>query len=346
MKYRRFLLMLALVLALNVTAYSAYQLSTAGTSMTSSAQAYLKTLDKEQHAISQLDYDTPQRVAWHFIPKDERKGLQIKHMNEPQRKAAYKLLSDSLSEVGYDKSRKIMALEAVLAELEKDRKGGNIRDSQRYYVTIFGQPSAESRWGLSFEGHHLSLNFVVEKNKVISSTPAFFAANPSKLMSDGPMGLKKGMEVLGAEENLAFELVNTLNDDQQSTAVIAKKAPREIRAAGEAQPPQTDAEGIAASQLNKSQQKLLKKLIGVYADAMPAQVKRDRLTKIEQAGFDKVYFAWAGAKKPGIGHYYRVQGPSFLIEFVNTQPDVAGNPASHIHCVWRDLAGDFALAAK
>ncbi|MEO1972064.1 MAG: DUF3500 domain-containing protein, partial [Pirellulaceae bacterium] len=47
--------------------------------------------------------------------------------------------------------------------------------------------------------------------------------------------------------------------------------------------------------------------------------------------------------KPGIGHYYRIQGPTFLIEFVNTQPDAAGNPANHIHCVWRDMKGDFAI---
>jgi len=346
MKYRTIALLLALFVAANATAVSAYFLLAPGADMTTAANAYLETLNDEERKISQLEYGTEKRVGWHFIPKDHRKGFQLKHMNESQRAAAHKLLSASLSEIGYDKSKKIMALESVLAELEKDRQGGNIRDPLRYYVTIFGEPGAESRWGFSFEGHHLSLNFVVEKNKVISSTPAFLAANPSKVLSDGPAGLKKGMEVLGAEEELAFKLVNALDEKQAKTGIIAEKAPREIRAAGEPQPPQTPPAGIAAGDLNQEQQKILKKLIGVYADTMPAQVKRERLRKIEQAGFEKVHFAWAGATKPGIGHYYRVQGPSFLIEFVNTQPDAAGNPASHIHCVWRDMAGDFALAAK
>ena len=71
-----------------------------------------------------------------------------------------------------------------------------------------------------------------------------------------------------------------------------------------------------------------------------------RVDAIEEAGFDHVHFAWAGASKPGTGHYYRIQGPTFLVEFVNTQPDAAGNPASHIHLIWRDTAGDFGVPIK
>ena len=36
--------------------------------------------------------------------------------------------------------------------------------------------------------------------------------------------------------------------------------------------------------------------------------------------------------EPGRGHYYAVRGPSFLLEYDNTQ-----NGANHIHAVWRDL---------
>ena len=79
---------------------------------------------------------------------------------------------------------------------------------------------------------------------------------------------------------------------------------------------------------------------------MPAEVATERLSAIEQAGFEKVYFAWMGAEKPGIGHYYKIQGPTFLIEFVNTQADAAGNPANHIHCLWRDMRGDFGIPIK
>jgi len=317
-----------------------------GKALTVKAQAYLKTLSEEQRQTSLLPYDTPKRVDWHFIPKKYRKGLQIKDMNETQRAAAHGLLRSALSKVGYDKAVKIMQLEAVLAALEQSRRGGPIRDAERYYYTIFGKPQDKKRWGLSIEGHHLSLNFVIEGDKVISSTPTFLAANPTIVRKEYPGGPPKGARVLEKEETLAFELVNSLDAEQRKTAVLAPKAPREIRAAGEPQPPQTAAEGIAAKALTRDQAKLLRELVDVYASTMPPDVARRRLAAIEKAGFEKVHFAWAGSLKPGVGHYYRIQGPTFLIEFVNTQPDAAGNPASHIHCVWRDMQGDFAVPVK
>jgi hypothetical protein len=285
-------------------------------------------------------------VGWHFIPKSHRKGLQIKHMSQPQRKAAFALLGSALSQVGYDKAREIMALEGVLHELEKNRRGGAIRDPERYYYTVFGEPTDTGRWGLSIEGHHLSLNFVVENGLVISSTPTFFAANPSIVQHQVTGGPKKGTRVLAKEESLAFDLVQSFNADQRAVAITADKAPREIRAAGEPQSPPYAHDGLSAAKMNPHQLELLKALIIEYAHNLPDDVAEQRLDAIEKSGYNKVYFAWAGADRPGIGHYYRVQGPTFLIEFVNTQPDAAGNPASHIHSVWRDPTGDFAIAVR
>jgi hypothetical protein len=315
----------------------------AGPAMTEAAQDFLNSLADQQRAKATMAFDNRQRTAWHFIPLPMRKGLQIKEMNDAQRQKARALLAAALSEVGYEKATKIMELEAILQVLERDRQGGPIRDPERYYFTIFGQPADQTRWGLSVEGHHLSLNFVVDKGRVIAHTPAFFGANPATVRSDLPVGPKKGTRILAKEEQLAFDLVHSLDDAQRAVAVIATKAPPELRAAGEPQPPQTAPEGIAAANLNEAQQATLRALIQAYADNMPEEVAQTRLADLEKAGIAKVYFAWAGATEPGIGHYYRVQGPTFLIEFVNTQPDSAGNPANHIHSVWRDLAGDFGI---
>lgn len=315
----------------------------AGVDMTAAAEKYLASLDNQQRSQSLLDFDTPQRVDWHFIPKSERKGLQIKEMSQQQRKAAHALLHSALSEVGYDKATKIMALETILHELEGRRPGGNIRDSERYYFTIFGKPADEGRWGLSVEGHHLSLNFVVENSAVVSSTPSFFGANPAIVKSEVPGGLKPGTRVLAKEEQMAFDLLHSLSAEQRQTAVIDRQAPRDIRAAGEPQPPPTAPDGIAAAQLNGDQRATLQGLIEVYARNMPDDVAQARRDAVKQTGLDKVHFAWAGADRPGIGHYYRIQGPTLLIELVNTQPDSAGNMANHIHSVWRDPAGDFAI---
>ncbi|WP_233198920.1 MULTISPECIES: DUF3500 domain-containing protein [Pirellulaceae] len=325
------------------SAYTFYRLAGTGEKMTSAAGALVESLDAEQKKVMLYPYDSEQRLGWHFIPKDERKGLQMKNMTEDQRKLTHALLQVALSEAGYTKTTKIISLEALLKHIQTK---GPIRDTQRYYVTIFGEPTGNNRWGLSFEGHHLSLNFVVEGDKVVSSTPQFFATNPAQVKEQVLDGYPKGMEVLKDEEQLAFLLVNSLAKEQLEKAVIAEKCPSEIRNAGEPHPPQTAAEGIAWSDLNADQKATLKTLINTYISAMPQDVAAKRYADLEAAGWDGIHFAWAGGFKGGVPHYYRVQGETFLIEFVNAQPDVSGNPANHIHCVWRDMRGDFALSAK
>ncbi|MCA9091045.1 MAG: DUF3500 domain-containing protein [Planctomycetaceae bacterium] len=321
--------------------YTYYREVATGEAMTQAGSAFVTSLDAEQQKTAVLEYANPERMGWHFIPKDHRKGLQVKHMTPAQQKAAHHLLRSALSEAGYSKATRIMDLENLLNELEGG-KGRNIRDSQRYYFTLFGQPTDDGRWGLSVEGHHLSLNFVVEKGKVISSTPQFFATNPAVVKTKNSVNVPVGTRVLAQEELLAFELVNSLSAEQAKVAIIADKAPAEIREAGSVQPPQDAPAGIGFSDLTAKQQSLVQELVLEYCSAMTAEVAGERLSAIRDAGWDKVSFCWAGAKEEGIGHYYRVQGPTFLIELVNTQPDAAGNPANHIHCVWRDMKGDFA----
>jgi hypothetical protein len=234
-----------------------------------------------------------------------------------------------------------------LHELEKDRKGGQIRDPQRYYFTLFGDPTSAEPWGLSVEGHHLSLNFVVKDGQVISSTPTFFGSNPATLLADyteiaGPQ-FTKGMRVLKDEEQLAYDLLHALNDAQRKKAIIADEAPNDVRDAGKASPPLSPAEGLAASDMQPEQVALLQKLIEAYAHNVPADVAAERLAQVKADGIETVKFCWMGPLETDKGHHYRVQGKSFLIEFNNTQPDSAGNLANHIHSVWHDLRGNFAI---
>lgn len=314
--------------------------------MTQDAEAFVASLSAEEKSQATMPYNDKRRVEWHFIPKPERKGLQVKHMSAKQRELAKALLASALSEVGYTKATTIMSLEQILAELEKNKKGGNIRDAERYYFTIFGEPAAKGTWGLSVEGHHLSLNFVVTDGQIASHTPAFFGANPATVQKDYGVGPKMGTRILKDEEALAFDLLAALDPEQRKQAVIADKAPADIRAAGEAQTPRDAAAGIPAAKLSEGQRKTLLALIKTYCHNMPAEVAEAELAAIDKAGFDQIHFAWAGADQPGIGHYYRVEGPTFCLEFVNVQPDAAGNPANHIHSVWRNRGGDFAIAVN
>ena len=328
------------------------------------AESFLKSLDDQQKEQATMPYGSNERVEWHFIPMETRKGLVLSDMDAAQRTAALRLVRAALSEVGYDKTSKIMLLESVLREMEGEGRRF-ARDPQKYYVTIFGKPSASEPWGLSFEGHHLSLNFVCRDGELVDNTPLFFGANPATIMNEveGPLGdesrevevegelrneevvgaLSKGTRVLRDEEQLAFELVNSLKEGQADTAIIAEEAPADIRFAGEAQVDVGQPEGIAFGDLTSDQQEQLKRLVQVYINSVPEEVAKRRRAAIDRGGWDGVHFAWAGATEPGIGHYYRIRGEEFLIEFVNTQPDPAGNPANHIHCVWRDLTGDFGL---
>jgi uncharacterized protein DUF3500 len=336
------LMILGLLLA-GATAWSARRDIASGKQMVDAADGFVKSLDASQQSKAVMSYDAPERRDWHFIPKPTRKGLQVREMSTDQRKQAHALLQAALSQVGYGKATKIMALEGLLAELEKTREKGPLRDPERYYFTVFGQPSADGRWGLSVEGHHLSLNFVVDHGKVISSTPMTFAANPAIVKTDAVSSIPKGTRILEREESLAMDLLASLTPEQRGVAVIAEKAPAEMRAAGEPQPPTDLPEGLKAEKLNGAQQKMLRDLLSEYANNAPEDVAGERLAKLEAAGLGNVYFAWAGSDRLGEGHYYRVQGSTFLIEFVNTQPDSAGNPANHIHSIWRDMAGDFAV---
>lgn len=314
--------------------------------MTQAAQRFLESLPADALAKVARTFDDPKRMDWHNIPKPERKGLQVRDMTEQQRKLCHDLLRASLSPAGYDKAVKIMSLENNLREGEKNLVGGPLRDPERYFLTIFGKPEATGSWGWSFEGHHLSLNFVVRDGKVVSQTPSFWGANPATVrifISGGP---EVGVRTLTEEEQLAFDLVNALSNSQRKRAIIAEKAPAEYRGAGTPQPPKGAAEGLPASEMTDAQKNMLLSLLEAYSGHLARPLSEKQLAEIHSDGLDKVHFAWAGGTKPGEPHYYRVQGPSFVLELVNYQSDPAGNPANHVHSVWRNPRGDFGVSAN
>jgi hypothetical protein len=317
------------------------------TGLVPAAAAWIESLVPEQRARAIRPLDDQRRTDWHFIPKFERKGLSLRDMNPAQQKLAMELLRAAVSQSGYDKSAAIMQLDEILRILEADR-AKNIRDPQRYFFTIFGTPAAQGGWALSVEGHHLSLNFVIRDGRIVDSTPQFLGANPAVVKKTFPGLPAAGERVLRDEEELAFELVRSLDGPQRSKAVIAAEAPKDIRAAGEPQSPREPAAGIGFTDLTDTQRRTLKRLVDAYCGSMTADVVAERMTLIEAAdggpagrGWNAVRFAWQGSLEPGVGHGYRVEGPTFVIEFVNVQPDAEGNPANHIHCVWRDMTGDF-----
>jgi hypothetical protein len=318
----------------------------AGMAMTGAARKFVAALDAQARSKATMKFDDPRRLDWNNIPKPQRKGLQFKEMNEEQRVQCLALLQAALSKTGYEKARRIMSLENNLHEGEKNLKDGPIRDPERYFLTIFGNPDRSGQWGWSFEGHHVSLNFVVRDGQVIADTPNFLGANPATVRTFVPGGPTEGTRTLAKEEQLAFDLIDSLTEQQRAKAIIAPKAPADYRAAGKPQPPKYEKQGLAAAEMTGDQQKKLWSLLTAYNENLADELASARLARIRTAGIDQVYFAWEGATKPGIGHYYRIQGPTFELELINVQTDPAGNIANHIHSVWRNTQGDFAVAGK
>lgn len=298
--------------------------------MAAAANYFLAALTPEQRAKATFELKSDERLNWHFIPK-ERKGIPLKELTSAQRHLAHALLSSGLSQRGYAKATTIMSLEQVLAELEGPSRNFP-RDPELYFVSIFGQPDAKGTWGWRWEGHHLAMNFTVVKGEFIASAPNFLGANPAEVRT----GPRKGLRVLAAEEDHARQLVKSLNDDQRKVAVYTNVAPKDIITGADRKARALSPEGLAASKMTKDQRTLLLTLLKEYVYRVRPDVADKDLAKIEQAGLDKVHFAWAGSLEPGKGDYYRVQGPTFLLEYDNTQ-----NGANHIHAVWRDFNGDF-----
>ncbi|MGC4006613.1 MAG: DUF3500 domain-containing protein [Pirellulales bacterium] len=310
------------------------------------AKAWLELLTPDQRKTATLSYDDPKRTDWHYIPKAARKGLQLKEMTEPQKQAAFDPMRSVTSQEGYDKALKIMAMEIILREIEAKKGGGNVRDPERYFFTVFGEPTNKGNWGLSIEGHHISFNMAWQDGKILDSTPTFFGLNPSIVKTVFPGTSPEGTRVLAKEEDLAWELLDSLDAAQRKGVIVSDKAPKDIQDGAKAQTGELPARGMGYDKLNDSQRKALKALVAVYAANLPQEVVDRRLKLIDDAGWEKVSFSWQGAQKPGIGHHYIIQGPTFLIEHNNVQSDIEGRIAHHIHSVWRDLGGDFGLDRK
>jgi hypothetical protein len=324
-------LVLAAMAVVGLALWAGAYVDQSGSRMAVAADRFLKSLDNELAKRARYDFNSEERLNWHFIPR-ERKGVPLKDLYPEQRALAFGLIQSGTAGSGYLKATSIMSLEAVLRGLEQGR--GPLRDPERYFLTIFGTPGDRGKWGWRVEGHHLSLNFVLEDGKIVAATPAFFGANPAEVRQ----GPREGLRTLADREDRALRLLQALDEGQRKTATFAAQAPGDIRAANTKQPPTEAAVGIAYADLNRDQQAMLRALIESYAEDMPDEVSRAWLREVGEAGFDGIRFAWAGAPDRSRGHAYRVQGPTFLIEFNNTQ-----NGANHIHSVWRNMLGDFGI---
>ena len=301
--------------------------STADTAaMAAAARGFLSSLNDGQRADALFSFDDSERMHWAYVPQ-ARDGVPLKEMDAKQRNAAFKLLATGLSERGTTLARGVIELEGVLRSQE-----GPFRDPDLYYVSLFTAPGGPHPWGWRFEGHHLSVNVTELGPHGQIVAPVFMGANPARVRS----GPRQGFRLLAAEEDVAFELLNMLDAGQRARATISGRTFGEIVTRNDPVVRPVEVAGLPAAEMTGTQQQQLRRLLSVYAGRMADSAATRQLERIDAAGFGRLHFAWAGAHRPGEPHYYRIHGPTVLVEYDNTQ-----NGANHIHTVWRDLENDF-----
>jgi hypothetical protein len=327
-----------LVFTLAVAFYASCQTQTSvsnsnNTNTTTAASLFLQSLSVAQKQKAQFKFDEEERYNWHYIPRD-RKGIPLKELSSSQYKAAMDLLHTALSDTGFQKTTAIMKLETVLRAVEGRADTDTYRDPGNYSFSVFGNPGSDKIWGWRLEGHHISFNFSSEDNQLVSATPGFIGSNPAVVLS----GPQKGLEILKDETELGFNLLKSLNASQKEKAIFNKRAPGDIVTASNRKAMIESPQGILFNELNAEQKKLFIQLLSLYIHRYTITFGSQMMREIEGAGLNNLRFAWAGDEERGVGHphYYRIQGPTILIEYDNTQ-----NNANHIHTVVRDLKNDF-----
>jgi hypothetical protein len=307
--------------------------SAAARAMSEAATALLGDLNPEQKSKATFKFEDDSRFEYRFTPR-ARTGLPMKEMTEPQRARVQALLKSGLSMRGYTAATAIMDLENVLRAIEPPRTGPNaiVRDPEMYFVSIYGTPGGKAPWGWKFEGHHISVNFTLVDDKPVVFTPSFFGSNPA-VVRDGP---KAGTRVLRDEEEAGRALLAAFDEAQRAKVIFDVTAPRDMITGENREAKPLDPAGVTYRTMTPSQRRLLEKVMDVYLGRVSPELAKARLEQVQKAGMDTIMFGWAGTTEVGGPHYYRVQGPTFLIEYDNTQ-----NNANHIHSVWRDFNGDF-----
>lgn len=336
--------------------------------MKDAAVALLEALAGEQLADAHLPFDNPYREIWMYWPRemtgDRYSGVALHRLTFEQRKLVLRLLATGVDHATLAQIAAVMALE-IPKDAVEDYELTTLRDPLRYWITIFGNPSDSGIWSWQFEGHHVSINHLVIDGEVEASTPLFLGATPAVI--------RKGGHVISRpcapEEDAGRALLASLSGESRERALLAAPAPIDMVAhrlpyvpdvvrpgkyihplddfqhlLGQLEEEEKSAltldlnspAGVARSELDPGQRTILDELVAVYVGRLPAVLAARELARLETAGLDEIHFAWAGPEEIGAPHYYRLHGPTLLVEYDCVQDD-----ANHIHAVWRDPRRDF-----
>lgn len=310
------------------------------------AEAFLGTLDQGQRLKANIDLNEKTRTVWSNLPSGmtmqvgatERNGLKLGDLTPGQEKAALALIASTLSRDGFQKAMAVVDADQVLETGSAPSRPATSRmrfGRAEYYVGVLGKPSTTDPWMIQFGGHHLAINVTLAGRQNVL-TPTHTGTQPASYSVDG-----RTIRPLGDENDKAFALINALNADQQKQAILAYEVRNLVLGPG------TDGktiapEGVRASTFTSAQRAMLVDLVREWVDMLGDEAAAAKMKEV-QAGLADTYFAWAGATTNGKGAYFRIQGPTLLIEYA-PQGRADAN-TDHIHTIYRDPTNDYAVKA-
>ena len=300
------------------------------------ANAFLAMLDAGERGKAAFPFNNPQKTNWSNLPSGiyQRNSLRLGDLTPVKRSAALAVVAAVLSADGYRKVTDIMNGDEVLRGAGggqtggRGGRGGVVFGAAEYYIAILGTPSATTPWMVQFGGHHLAINVtIVGQNNVI--TPSLPAAQPARYTLNG-----QTIRPLGKENDKGFALIGALTADQRKQAILNYRVSDLVLGPGEdgktIQP-----EGILATALNANQQAMLLDLAHEWVGILNDEGAAARMAEI-RSNLSRTYFAWSGATENGGLAYFRIQGPTVLIEYAPQQGDL-----DHIHTIYRDPTNDY-----
>jgi hypothetical protein len=300
------------------------------------AQAVLATLDEPGRAKVQFPFDGPQKTRWSNLPSPmfERQGLLLADLTPPQRRAVTNLLTTALSSDGYRKVTEIMKGDEVLKTGQGGRgggrgagRGGPSFGEDQYYLAFVGTPSMTTPWMLQFGGHHLAINLTMAGSQS-TMAPSLPATQPAKYAIEG-----REIRPLGEENDKAFALINALDATERSQAILNYRVSDLVLGPGK-DGRVIEPEGIRASSLSPAHQTMLLELIREWAGITNDAFAEPRMTELK-ANLSQTYFAWSGPTTNGSVAYFRIQGPTLVIEYAPQ------GSIDHIHTIYRDPTNDY-----
>lgn len=306
-------------------------LAAATTALGRRALAWLDGLDAGQKRVAAYSFDDPARLDWHYAARSRRPGLPLGRMTEAQRAGAWAVAEALLSADGLIRARDVPEVEAVLGAITGRP---DVRDPLNYALAVFGDPSGRAPWAFRFEGHHLSLNATLVPGRGVAVTPTFFGANPGRVPDDHPH--RPGFRLLGAEEDAAFGLVTSFDDAGRAAVLIGDRSLGDVVAGPGREESLSRFEGLEVARMTGAQADAVLRLVTGYVGCLGDAFAEGALRRLREAGAGRLHFAWAGSLRPGRPHYFRVHGPTLLLEYDNTQ-----NGANHVHTVWHDPRDGF-----